>query len=260
MTAASPSRPSRSDVVLFVLTGADEQRLARGKVRSTGYFLGEFYEAYRAVRAAGFEVAIATPDGAPAPVDPESLDPKYWKAHPTWLAEAQSFVETDPDMRAPLHLDAALLAEARFAGLVVPGGQGLMTDLVHDARVHALVLRFGASNRPIGLICHAPAILTHLPREHDPLRGRRVTSVSGFEEFYIERFVMHGRARERRIGKRLAKAGYAHVRGGPGKPFATRDGNLVTSQNPFSGDAFAGHYVSALLDWRRTRHSTSSTR
>lgn len=252
----TPSRPptrevgGRSGTVLFVLTGADTQTLARGKTRRTGVFLGEFYEAYRAVRDAGFDVAIATPDGRPAPVDPESLDAKYWEAHPSWLVEAQDLVADDPGLNAPMRIDAALATESQYAALVVPGGQGLMTDLVEDPDVHALVVRFAANDRPIGLICHAPAILTHLPRDADPLRGRTVTSVSGFEEFYIERFVMHGRARERRIGRRLGQAGYRYVHGGPGKPFATRDGNLVTSQNPFSGDAFAEQFVAALDEWR----------
>jgi len=258
-TAASDRAPSRpptrelgapSGTVLFVLTGADTQTLARGKTRRTGYFLGEFYEAYRAVRDAGFDVAIATPDGRAAPVDPESLAAKYWEAHPSWLVEAQALVADDPDLNAPMRIDAALATESEFAALVVPGGQGLMTDLVDDPAVHTLLVRFAATARPIGLVCHAPAILTHLPRDADPLRGRRVTSVSGFEEFYIERFVMHGRARERRIGRRLSQAGYRYVHGGPGRPFAVRDGNLVTSQNPFSGDAFAQEFVAALEDWR----------
>ncbi|MBC8073843.1 MAG: type 1 glutamine amidotransferase domain-containing protein [Deltaproteobacteria bacterium] len=233
-----------------MLTAADRQTLARGKVRDTGYFLGEFYEAHRAVTAAGFRVAFATPGGRVAPVDPESLDPKYWEAHPAWLAEAKAFVATDPGTRSPMTLDAALAAEQRFAALVVPGGQGVMSDLVNDPTLHALVERFADNDRPIGLICHAPALLAHLPSDARSLRGRKVTSVSGFEEFYIESFVMHGRARERGIGKRLRKAGFVHVAAGPGKPFATRDRNLVTSQNPFSGDAFAQHFTAALAQWR----------
>lgn len=254
--ARAPSTPATresglsSGTVLFVLTGADTQPLANGKHRPTGYFLGEFYEAYRAVRDAGFDVAIATPDGRAAPVDPESLAAKYWSNHPDWLAEAESFVAKDAALNAPMRIEAALAAAPAFAALILPGGQGLMTDLVDDPNTHALIARFAANDRPIGLLCHAPAILTHLPADDDSLRGRKVTSVSGFEEFYIERFVMHGRARERRIGRRLDQAGYRWVHGGPGKPFAVRDGNLVTSQNPFSGDAFAAHFVAALDDWR----------
>ncbi len=187
----APSRPPTSEVgppsvtVLFVLTGSDTQTLARGKTRRTGYFLGEFYGAYRAVRAAGFDVAIATPDARPAPVDPEGLAAKYWTSHPAWLGEAQALVAEDPGLNALMRIDAALAAESEFAALVVPGGQGLMNDLVDDPDVHALLARFAADDRPIGLLCHAPAILTHLPRDADPLRGRRVTSVSGFDEFYI---------------------------------------------------------------------------
>ena len=55
-------------------------------------------------------------------------------------------------------------------------------------------------------------------------------------------------ARERAIGRTLRKLGYDHVHVGPGRPFATRDQNLVTSQNPFSGPAFANHYLAALAE------------
>jgi putative intracellular protease/amidase len=252
MRPAHPSVPPEvsisahaGDTVLFVLTGADTQVLANGRARTSGYFLGEAYEAWRSIVDAGYSVEIATPDGTTAPVDPESLDPKYWRAHPQWRAEAIAWTREHPPLQRPLDLDDALARRDRYVGLVVPGGQGVMTDLVHDPRLHALVAGLGQDGRAIGLVCHAPAILGRLPRGHR-LVGRRVTSVTGFEEFYIERFVMRGRARERAIGRSLRRLGYRYRHAGPGRPFAIRDGNLVTSQNPFSGDAFARHYLEAL--------------
>jgi putative intracellular protease/amidase len=243
----APALEHRGGKVLFVLTGADTQVLANGKTRRTGYFLGEFYEAWRAVVDAGYEGDVATPNGDPAPIDPESLDAKYWSDHPSWRDEARAFVASAPALREPMTLDDALARQSEYVGLVIPGGQGVMTDLVHDERMHALVQHLGADGRAVGLICHAPAILAHLPRGN-PFEGRRVTSVTGFEEFYIERFVMHARAKERAIGRTLEKLGYAHIHAAPGRPFATRDQNLVTSQNPFSGPSFATHYLTALAE------------
>ena len=78
-----------------------------------------------------------------------------------------------------------------------------------------------------------------------------LTSVSGAEEFIIETFIMKGRARERGIQRRLELQGYHASAAFAGRGFAVRDCNLVTSQNPFSGAAFADAYVAALTDWRQ---------
>jgi putative intracellular protease/amidase len=241
----------RSGPILFVLTAAGEQTLANGKKRSTGLFLGEFFEAYRAVRAAGYDVVFASSGGRRPVIDPESLDDSYWEHHPAGRAEAQSFMAHDASLQAPLDLADALAQEARFAGVVVPGGQGVMVDLLEDEHLHALLLRFGETNRPVGLICHAPALLTRLPEHANPWRGRRVTSVSGIEEFYIETFIMDGDAKDRAIGRQLERRGFEHRAAFPGRPFAVRDCNLVTSQNPYSGDEFSLRYLGALAAYEK---------
>jgi putative intracellular protease/amidase len=231
--------------VLFLLSSAAEQPLQNGTVRATGFFLGEFYEAWRAVKEAGFEVVIATPNGSPPVIDPESLKPAYWKLHPAWREEAQALLAT----LTWRSFDEVYATQESFSGLVVPGGQGVMIDVLSSSRALELVSTFGHSGRPVGLICHAPAMLTRLAPEKSPFAGRQVTSVSGLEEFFIESFIMGGRATTRDIGGQLRQQGLLHRNAFPGQPFAVRDGNLVTSQNPASGEVFAEHYRQALADW-----------
>jgi putative intracellular protease/amidase len=250
LLAARPPE-QRSGPILFVLTAAAEQTLANGKKRSTGLFLGEFFEAYRAVRAAGYDVAFASPGGQRPVIDPESLDDSYWEDYPELRTEAERLMAHDASLQAPLSLADALAEEARFAGIVVPGGQGVMVDLLEDEHLHALLLRFGETDRPVGLICHAPALLARLPAYDNPLRGRAVTSVSGFEEFFIETFIMDGEAQDRAIGRQLERRGFKHRNAFPGRPFAVRDCNLVTSQNPYSGDEFSLRYLGALEAYER---------
>ena len=251
--SASPA-PARAEAgpgtVLMVLSAASRQPLADGRTRETGYFLNEFHEPYRALVAAGYTVAIATPGGRPPALDPESLDEKYW-TDPARLAEARRFVESAPELAAPLALGEARSRADAFQGIIVPGGQGVMIDLLEDPDLHALVAELAESDRPVGLVCHAPAILARLPEAARVRPGARVTSVSGFEEWYIERFVMGAKAITRGIGRSLAAAGYRHRSAAPGRAHAVRDCNLVTSQNPFSGDAFSRHYLAALADFRR---------
>jgi putative intracellular protease/amidase len=237
------------------MTAAREQVLANGEKRATGYFLNEFYEAYRSVRAAGHPVVFASPGGRIPEVDPESLHEKYWKDHPAWLSEAKTFVDADAALHSPLPLEHALERSDELQGLVVPGGQGVMVDLLTDENLHALVLRMSTSHRPIGLICHAPAILTRLPVS-SALAGREVTSVSWLEELFIETFVMGAEASDRDIGEQLTARGFRHVTAFPGSAHAVRDCNLVTSQNPFSGGEFNQRFLAALADYRRGGHCT----
>jgi|GEM_PF-301121 len=248
--ALPPAEIQAPGAVLMVLSAASEQKLADGSTRATGVFLNEFYEPYRALVDAGYEVVLATPGGRRPAFDPEGLKPSYWKERPDALAEAQALVAGLPQLQAPLPLAEVRTRAATFQALLIPGGQGVMVDLLDDAELHGLLVDFGASARPVGLVCHAPALLARLPAKQSPFSGRRVTSVSGFEEWYIETFVMGARAQVRGIGDQLDEAGYEHETAFPGRSRAVRDCNLVTSQNPFSGADFNALFLAALTDWR----------
>lgn len=244
-----PVEPAAAGRVLMLASAARQQTLADGSKRETGTFLSELYEPYQALRRAGYGVTLSTVGGARVAIDPESLKEKYWETAEQ-LAAAQRFVATSSDLQAPLALDQALAGAGDFQGLVIPGGQGVMVDLLGSADVHALLLRFAEQDRPIGLVCHAPALLTRI-QPAGRLAGRMVTSVSGLEELFIETFVMGEEASERGIGASLEEHGYQHSAAFPGSSFALRDCNLVTSQNPFSTGEFSQLYLRALHDFRR---------
>src|SRR5690606_7926360 len=128
------------------------------------------------------------PGGRPAVVDPESLDEKYWSS-PAELERARHERVSLRELAVPLSLAEARARQEEFQGLVVPGGQGVMVDLLDDPDLQALLIAFDANDRPVGLVCHAPALLTRFPEGQRPFAGSRVTSVSAFEEWYIETFV-----------------------------------------------------------------------
>jgi putative intracellular protease/amidase len=139
---------------------------------------------------------------------------------------------------------------SNYAGLIVPGGQGLMVDLINHPRMAQLLKFFAREGKALGLICHAPALLLSIPEAENPFTGYRVNSVTGFEEFYIEKFVMKGKPYNRKIGKQLKRHGLDYTKGGPGKNFAVRDRELITSQNPFSNEAFTNLYLEALSEYK----------
>jgi putative intracellular protease/amidase len=239
--------------VLFVMSAAKELPLKNGKTyTNTGVFLSEFYLAYKGIIDLGYSVDFATPMGEVSSIDKESYEKKYWKGQENLLEEAITFVKNNHHFNHPLPLEEALQNASAYAGLVVPGGQGLMVDLMKDARVPGLLLSFAQDNKCVGLICHAPALLTTIAEEENPFRGYRVNSVTGMEEFFIENFVMKGKPYNRKIGKQLKGHGFTYKKGRPAKNFAVRDRNLVTSQNPFSNDAFSRLYLQALKDYELT--------
>lgn len=236
--------------ILMVMSAADTLKLDGGeKLRQTGVFLNEFYLAHRALVQAGYTVDFASPGGTTPPIDQESLDQKYWKGQSGLREEALSFMARDPKFRAPKTLEEALGELPGYIGLVVPGGQGLMVDLIHDPNIPKLLRHFAKEGKPLGLICHAPSLLMTLSGETNPFLGFKVSAVSPMEEFVIERFIMKGRPQNRKIAKGLRKMGLNYKKGWPKANFAVRDRNLVSSQNPFSSKAFNELYLEALDDY-----------
>jgi len=235
--------------VLFVMSAARELPLGKGKTYTeTGVFLSEFYLAWKALADSGYVLHIATPNGLVATIDKESYKPKYWKGKTYLIEEGGRFVQQDERFLHPMTLEQALARTDDYAGIVVPGGQGLMVDLVRDTLMTRLLQRFAADGRCIGLICHAPALLLSLPKDAHPFKGYRVNSVTATEEWFIERFIMKGKPALRKIGKRLREHGLVYTKRGPARNFAVRDRNLVSSQNPYSNEAFNRAFGAALRE------------
>src|SRR5690606_8456184 len=108
---------------------------------------------------------------------------------------------------------------------------------------------FARKGKPTGLICHAPGLLLTIPKDENPYIGFKVNAVSPFEEFVIERFIMKGKPKNRKIAKKLKRNGLKYKSGLPKSNFAIRDRNLVTSQNPFSGSSFNKLFLEALTEY-----------
>lgn len=236
--------------ILFIMSAADTLELNNGgKLRQTGVFLNEFYLAYKSVTEAGYTVDIATPNGIVATIDEESIHDKYWKNSLNVKNEAISFTKTDSLFNNPITLEKALEKKSEYIGLIIPGGQGLMIDLVNDNNIPILLKYFAKEKKPTGLICHAPSLILTIPKDENPYIGFKVNSVSPIEEFVIERFIMKGKPENRKIARRLRKLGLKYRSGLPKANYAVKDRNLVTSQNPFSGSSFNKLYLEALTEY-----------
>src|SRR5690606_20644708 len=188
-----------------------------------------------------------------ATIDPESIHEKYWKGALVLRQEALSYLESDRSYNHPMTLEEALAGHDTYMGLVIPGGQGLMVDLMQDPHVPMLLKYFAAPHLPTGLICHAPSLMLTIPKRENPYEGFKTTSVSPMEECVIERFIMKGKPERRNIARQLKTLGLKYKQGLPKSNYAVRDRHLVTSQNPYSGEAFNKHYLEALSLYLKER-------
>ena len=131
-----------------------------------------------------------------------------------------------------------------FDAIFYPGGHGPLWDLAEDGDSTALIETFAASDRPIGAVCHAPAVFRH-PKGTDgkPLvSGKTVTGFTNTEEdavgltdivpFLVEDM--------------LKDNGGTYKKGDDWASFVVTDGKLVTGQNPASSEEAARKLLALL--------------
>ena len=212
--------------ILMVLTSHD-QLGDTGK--KTGFWLEEFAAPYYVFKDAGASVTLASPKGGQPPLDPKSD-----------AADAQ----TDATRRFKDDADAQAqpastkrLSEVTIDGfdaVFFPGGHGPLWDLAEDADARRLIEGFAAADRPVGAVCHAPAVFRHTqgPDGKPLVSGRRVTGFTNTEEdgvgltdvvpFLVEDM--------------LKANGGTYEKGADWASFVLTDGKLVTGQNPASSE------------------------
>jgi putative intracellular protease/amidase len=213
-----------------------------------GFWWAELTHPYWSFVEAGYTVDIASPKGgdliADGYSDPDDasgysaddLISRGFKAspkHANMLTGTRSIAEIDP-----LAYDAIFVA----------GGQSPMVTMVDDAALHAFVAKAYEAGRMVAIVCHGTCILlkTRLANGDLLVKGKTWTGFANSEEAFAESFV----------GKRIQPfwiedearkiTDTNFVVSGMFKPFAIRDGNLITGQQQFSGAAAAELVVQTL--------------
>ncbi|MEH6790647.1 type 1 glutamine amidotransferase domain-containing protein [Parasphingorhabdus sp.] len=210
--------------ILMVLTSHD-QLGDTGK--KTGFWLEEFAAPYYVFKDAGADITLASPKGGQPPLDPSS------DTDDAQTDDTKRF-KSDPAAQKELANTAVLstISADEFDAIFYPGGHGPLWDLAEDSDSTTLIETFSASDRPVGAVCHAPAIFKH-PKNADgkPLvSGKKVTGFTNTEEegvgltdvvpFLVEDM--------------LKENGGEYRKGDDWASFVVIDGKLVTGQNPAS--------------------------
>ncbi len=229
--------------ILVVLTS---HAIAGSADHPTGLWLEEFTTPYYAFVDAGAEVDVASIQGGKAPIDPGSVRPEG-KNPPS----VERFLK-DPAARVRIEASIKLdsVNSAPYAAVFLPGGHGTMWDFPQSERLAKLVSEAWGEGKVIAAVCHGPAGLVNARDETGkPLvAGRRVAAFSNSEEVAAKMekqvpFALESRIRD--LGARYES--------GPNfKPFAVRDGRLVTGQNPASSEKVADLVLEATRETAAT--------
>lgn len=208
--------------------------------RPTGVWLEELAAPYYALLDGGAEVTIASIAGGPVPIDPRSAKRDGTDSAPTqrFLADSRAMaaIESTPSI--------AQLDAAAYDAIFLPGGHGTMWDLPESTALSAALGRAFDDGRIVAAVCHGPAGLVPARRsDGKPLvEGRRVSGFTDEEEAaaglnQVVPFLLESRLRE---------LGAVFEKGPPFQPFAVRDRNLITGQNPPSSAEVARLVLQAL--------------
>ena len=209
--------------------------------KPTGLWAEEMTTPYYALVDAGFAVVLASPLGGKPPFAEGSL-----KANPQdnegsvkrFLNDAAAmakFSATHP---------TALVNATDYSATFLPGGHGTMWDTATDEATASLVAASFNAGKPTAAVCHGPAGLVKAlrPDGKSILFGKKVNGFTNAEESaagLMDVVPFHLETRMRELGG-VFESGHNWA------PYAVRDGNLITGQNPASSALVAQHVVAAL--------------
>jgi putative intracellular protease/amidase len=254
--------------VLAIASNATEIEVREGRKGPTGNYLNETVVPILALIEAGYDVVMATPNGAKPHVDAASDSPVHFGGDQAAYDRAKAFWATSPVMTNVRTLRAAIDDGLdRFAGLFVPGGQAPVVDLMQDLEVGEILRHFHAEKKPTALLCHGPIAITAAmadPRafrralmagddatakelaEGWPYAGYKMTIFSNSEETWVEDSILHGKMYFHVVDALKLAGGDVWVSNVDFEPHVVEDRELITGQNPRSDHLVGATLVQAL--------------
>ena len=222
--------------ILFVLTSHDKLGETGKK---TGFWVEEFANPYYTLLDKGAKITIATPKGGAAPIDPSSDSPDA-------STEDTERFNTD-SVAQELIANTQKLADINsddYDAVFYPGGHGPLWDLANDSVSIELIEAFNKQEKPIAFVCHAPAALKKVKKQDGtPLvSGKKVTGFTNTEEDAVQLtdvvpFLVEDMLKEN---------GGTYSKAADWAPYAIKDGNLITGQNPASSELVAEKLLAFL--------------
>ncbi|MFN3199932.1 MAG: type 1 glutamine amidotransferase domain-containing protein [Bradymonadia bacterium] len=242
---ANITQPERKKRILIIAANPSTSTVTQWPV---GFWWAELTHPYWAFTEAGYEVEIRSPDGGALQADgfsdPEddsgysahdilSLGFKHSAQHMALLNDTRSIDDVNP-----AHYDAIFLA----------GGQSPMFTFRGNEKLQKLVAVFYEAGKITALVCHATCMLleTKLSSGELLVKGKTWTGFTDAEEAFADNYVglhiqpfwIESEARTLEDTNFVVDQMF--------RPFAVRDGRLITGQQQFSGAETANLVIEAL--------------
>ncbi|UIP29083.1 type 1 glutamine amidotransferase domain-containing protein [Photobacterium sp. TLY01] len=222
--------------VLMILTSHDK---LGDTDHQTGFWLEEFTTPYYTLADAGAEITLASPKGGLPPIDPRSQDESS-------AVDSTRRYASDQVLQSALShtFKLAEMDASEFDAVFYPGGHGPLWDLADDKDSIALIEQFYAQGKPVGAVCHGPAVFKSTRNtQGEPLvSGKRVTGFSNEEEAAVELTDIVPFL----VEDMLKANGGLYVKKDNWQSHVVTDGLLITGQNPNSSQACAQSVLDAL--------------
>ena len=220
-----------------------------------GFWWSELSHAYYVLTENGYEIEVFSPNGGTCQADALS-DPRDPSGYSAGDLITMGFIAT-PSRAALVEntRPATDIDVEHFDAILVAGGQAPMFTFETAIALHRAFVEFYERGKAAVALCHGVAILkyTRLSNGDHLANGKTVTGFANVEEDFADRAVwdMGLLSRDRhvmpwRIEDEMRRIGANYVQAGMWRPFAIRDGNLITGQQNFSGAATAQVLVEAL--------------
>lgn len=223
---------------ILILSTAHDAMGDTGK--KTGVWYEELATPYYAFRDADHEVHVATLDGSPIPIDPNSDE--TGEDAPASVTRFRADPQAQKVLEAPAKLDD-FSAESVDA-VYIPGGHGAMWDLVKSDALAAFLRDVWEGDKVVASVCHGPAAFVHFrDAAGEPVvSGRKVAAFTNSEEDAVGLsdvvpFLLETTLRD--LGAKIDSVE-------DWQPHAVADGKLITGQNPASSGPAAELVLKAL--------------
>ena len=213
-----------------------------------GFWWAELTHPYWTFSEAGYAADIVSPQGGDLQPDgfSDPEDDSGYSAH-----DILSLGFKKSEKHAGLLKGTKSIKEVSlddYDGIFVAGGQSPMVTMIDDTDLHALVAKAFEADKVVAIVCHGTCVLlkTRLSNGDLLVKGKTWTGFANAEEKFaddyvgmkIQPFWIQEEAHKIDDTNFIVNAMF--------KPFAIRDGNLITGQQQFSGAAAAELVVDTL--------------
>jgi putative intracellular protease/amidase len=241
VNVTNPDRPKK--ILMVIANPATSTTLGI----PVGFWGAELTHAWYAFKEAGYEVTVASPDGGRCELDTWS-DPRDETKYSFGDLITMGFLNT-PEYLQLIEATPSLtdVSYEEYDALVVVGGQSPMFTFRDHAELQNALRSFYEANKVTSALCHGTAALIDVTLSDGSylIAGKTMTGFANVEEAFADEYVGQ-KVMPWHIEDAAEERGANYIQGGRFKPFAVRDGRLITGQQQYSGAEVARLVVEAL--------------